>query len=664
MSDQRPASPYSPATADAALEQVGAAPMRPADPERVGPYVPFGVLGSGGMGRVYLARPTDDSPGLAAVKVIRPEYAEDSEFRRRFEREAAVHERAGAPYAPELLGTGFQDELLWMATQYLPGLSLADTVRDCGVLEPTGAWRLLAELGRALSALAAAGIVHRDLKPSNVILSGQGAHVIDFGISQAADSSAITTTGNRVGTPAFMSPEYLREGHCDTASDVFSLAGTLIYATTGRAPFGSGTGVDVMHRVAFEEPKPELMNELSAADASLAALLSACLAKVPAGRPTPQQLIDAAAAHPLRTLHPPDTRTPSWQEPLDSRLRARRRACDVLRQASAQQTGHFGTPTQRVLFPAPGPAFGSATPPGALGSGSGSAPTSAPASAQASAPGYAPTPAAHPTPPPAANPTPTPTPAAHPTPPPTPAPAPAPAPGGWPTAGRGRKKIYLAVATGLAVCAVAMSAFLLTRPASEDTASSSPTAVASTAPDDKARPPLPGSHETSTAPSVEKADNADGKDEEGEEGEEEGKGSSSGYASWSTGGTGGQDLPTDVPTAASGGSGNGGGTAPSPAPTTATATATATAEPTTPAWISQCTYYSGTELTRRGDRNQRVAQVQCMLTKRGYSVGAAGVDGRFGKGTYSAVKLFQSDKGLDVDGIVGPNTWAALRRST
>ncbi|TLS44582.1 serine/threonine protein kinase [Streptomyces montanus] len=581
--------------------------MRSVDPGRIGPYVPLGVLGSGGMGRVYLARPADDSPGLAAVKVIRPEYAEDPQFRRRFEREAAVHERVGAPYAPELLGTGFQDELLWMATQYLPGLSLTDAVRDCGVLEPAGAWRLVGELGRALSALAAAGIVHRDLKPSNVIVSGQGAHVIDFGISQAVDSSSITITGNRVGTPAFMSPEYLREGRCDTASDVFSLACTLIYATTGHAPFGSGTGVDVMHRVAFEEPKAELMGELSAADASLATLLSACLAKDPSGRPTPRQLIDAAAVHP---------RTTSWQEPLDSRLLARREACEVLRQASAQQTGQLRTPTHRVAAPAPGPAFGPATPPGAYGPG----PQTPPGA-------YEP-----PTPPGGAPPDSAPT-------------------GSSPATARRRKKAYLAVAAGIAVCVVAASAFLLTRPSSEDTASSSPTAVGSTAQDDAARPPLPGaSDRDSPSPS--------GKREEQEEAEKE-KGSAGAGTSDGTGRA--QRTPSHTATATSGGSGGSGGdggAAPSPAPTKTTA------EPAPPAWISQCTYYSGTELTRRGDKNQRVVQVQCMLTQRGYSLGKAGVDGKFGKDTVSAVQQFQSDKGLDADGVVGPNTWAALRGST
>lgn len=269
--------------AAAALRQTGASPLRPSDPRQVGPYAPVALLGSGGMGRVYLGRLTDDRPGLVAVKVIRPEYAEDPGFRRRFEREAAVHARLRTPHAPRLCGTGFEDEVLWMATEYLPGFDLAEAVQEHGPLEPAAVWRLVAELGQALAALAVAGIVHRDLKPSNVLLSVRGAHVIDFGISKAADASAITGTGNRVGTPAYMSPEHLREGRSDTASDVFALGGTLVYAATGRAPFGDGTGVDVMHRVAFEEPNPEVIGEITAADADLGSLLSACLDKEPPG---------------------------------------------------------------------------------------------------------------------------------------------------------------------------------------------------------------------------------------------------------------------------------------------------------------------------------------------------------------------------------------------
>ncbi|WP_200301879.1 serine/threonine-protein kinase [Streptomyces adelaidensis] len=625
MSDQRPEPPpHSPASGNAALEQAGATPLKPSDPGLLGPYVPLGLLGSGGMGRVYLARPADDGPGLAAVKVIRPEYAEDTEFRRRFQREARVHDRVRTPYAPRLLGTGFEDEsasasadqgdgehghgreLLWMATQYLPGLNLADAVRDCGTLAPAGAWRLVGELGRALSALAAAGVVHRDLKPSNVLLSAEGVHVIDFGISQAADSSAITITGSRVGTPAYMSPEYLRDGRCDAASDVFSLAGTLVYAVTGHAPFGNGTGVDVMHRVAFEEPKPDIMADLIAADPALAALLTACLAKNPADRPTPAHLVEAATT--AAGTHGGGL---PWPGPLNSRLVARQRSCELLAHATTQQTGHFRAPAPAprgqspMPTPTPTPGFGPATPAGAYGP-----------------------------------PTPMPTPS----PPPTPAPTP-------PSQPR-RKKPYFVVVAALAVCAVAAGAFFLTRPATDDSVSAAPTAGTSTAPDGDAASPLPGSS-GSPSPSTDKEEKEEGKEKDGKGGED-GE-SASPDATRETA----DPAATDAVDPTSGGSSGGDSAAsPTPAPTR-----TAT-KPATPAWISQCTYYSGTELTDRGDEGQRVVQVQCMLQKRGYSVGGSGVDGKFGKDTDAAVRQFQSAKDLEVDGQVGTNTWAALRSST
>ncbi|MER7056093.1 MULTISPECIES: serine/threonine-protein kinase [unclassified Streptomyces] len=649
MTDQRPASPYTPASGEAALRHTGAAPLRTADPARIGPYVPLGLLGSGGMGRVYLARPADDRPGLAAVKVIRPEYAEDPEFRRRFEREASVQARIRTAYAPRLLGTGFEESVLWMATQFLPGLNLAEAVRDCGTLEPAGVWRLVAELGRALSALSDDGVVHRDLKPSNVILSPSGAHVIDFGISRAVDSSAITGTGSRVGTPAFMSPEYLREGRCDTASDVFSLAGTLVYAATAHAPFGDGTGVDVMHRVAFEDPRPEVMAELSSVDAGLAALLSACLTKDPADRPTSRQLIDAATA----AGH---GHASGWQEPLGARLLALSEGCAVLEGASARQTGHFRTPTERVStgasapasapspVPAPGPGFGPPTPPGAYGPaaygpyGSPTPPGQYDSAASASAPAPAVT-------------------------------------GSGAHERRGRKKPYLVVTAVLAVCAVAAGGFLLTRtPLDETAAPATPSASAGAPGADDGRPSsLPGA---ATSPSGkeekggdekggdEKKD--DGKDGEEEEGEGEKDAGAGGAGQGGDRGSGGApgDAPAPERTSGAGGSagdtGSDGGQAAAP---TATVTETAS-EPAAPAWISGCSYYSGTAIVRYGDTGQRVVQAQCMLTKRGYGVGRAGVDGQFGEDTVTAVKRFQRAKGLQVDGEVGPRTWAALRRTT
>lgn len=587
MTDQRQPTPSpTPAALDAALTQAGATPLKPTAPARIGPYVPLGLLGSGGMGHVYLARPADNAPGLAAVKVIRPEYAEDPRFRRRFEREAAVHGRVHTPRTPQLLGTGFDDSLLWTATQYLPGLDLAEAVRECGKLGRAGVWRLVGDMGQALSALAAADVVHRDLKPSNVILSLRGAHVIDFGIAQAADSSAITSTGSRVGTPAFMAPEYLREGRCDTASDVFSLAGSLIYAATGHAPFGDGTGVDVMHRVAFEEPKQDIMAELSAVDPALAALLAACLAKDPAGRPTPRQLTDAATA-----AGPGGAAV--WHEPLSARLLARGQACEVLEAVAVQETA-----------PAPLSSRTSRT---------------SQETVQLRLPGERTA-------------------------------VPAPEDDGK----RRKRRAYLAVAAGLAVCAVAAGAFFVTGPSVDETApaAASATATGSTA-DDAQGSSLPGS---SSSPSRDKE-----KEKEEREKEREGAGKdtdakASAAAAESAGPSASDSAAGE--TQATPSSGNGGGGAPTAAPTKTATT------PATPPWISDCTHYSGTEITDRGDKGPRVVQVQCMLSKRGYSVGGSGVDGEFGADTESAVRLFQSDKGLEVDGEVGPNTWAALRSST
>ncbi|MFG2029084.1 protein kinase [Streptomyces sp. NPDC048825] len=594
MSQQRPAPPDSPTNEAAALRESGATPLRPGDPGRVGPYVPLGTLGSGGMGRVYLARPADDGPGLVAVKVIRPEYAEDAQFRRRFKHEASVHARVRTPRTPRLCGTGFQDELLWIATEYVPGLDLADAIREDGALETATVWRLVKELGHALADLAAAGIVHRDLKPSNVLLSVRGAHVIDFGLSKAADASAITGTGNRVGTPAYMSPEHLRTGRCDTASDVFSLAGTLVYAATGRGPFGDGTGVDVMHRVAFEEPNPELMAKVSAADAALGSLLSICLAKEPERRPTPQDLIDAAAG----AL----SGTSTWREPLLGKVLARQRAYEALHRLPVEQTTRPRSSDDRPVVeprppsePVPQP-----TPPGS------GPPVQAAAPSDVTPPGQSRPAGARP----------------------------------W-----ARRKPVLAGAAGITLCAVAAGVFMLTRQDSDPNASSpgaGATTAVGTAPGDTDASPAPGLSDGTSAPGV------------------PGNGASGNGAS----GNGLDASRPEVSSTADDGRRNDPSApgAETSAPTDTTPPPSSpSSEPATPPWISDCTHYSGNGRTRQGDSGKRVQQVQCMLTKRGYSVGNTGVDGDFGPGTESAVRSFQSGKELAADGVVGRETWVALR---
>ncbi|MDI3418559.1 serine/threonine-protein kinase [Streptomyces luteolus] len=582
--------------AEAALGMAGAGLLRSGDPVRIGPYVPLGLLGSGGMGRVYLARPTaHGGERLAAVKVIRPEYAESVEFRRRFEREAAVLARVRSPHAPRLLDTGFDSDLLWMATEYLPGPNLSEAVQEFGPLPASGVWRLVGELGRALDELTAAQVVHRDLKPSNVILGTDGAYVIDFGISQAADASSITTTGKAVGTPAYMSPERLRDGRADVVSDVFSLACTLVFAATGRAPFGDGTGVDVMHRVAFEEPYADVIEELVSVDPGLADLLSACLAKEPGRRPTPGRLSEAAAARPWPGR---------WHEPLHAQVAARREAYDVLSQVPVDGT---------VQLRLPGAGIG------------------------AGAPGQAPAPAAFP-----------PSPASV-----AASPGPVPPPGGTlpretgvrgEPSGRGRKRrVRLAVVASLAVVAVALAAFLMTRPG-EPESEAGPAPAGSVSASDS-----PGQSGESGLTSPSASGTAPGGSSPGADGGGRDGAPSSGASS---------TRPASPTRTASGRPGGQESQKPRP-PTTRP-------KPTrpTPPWIKQCTYYSGNALTRFGDKGQRVVQVQCVLSKRGYGIGGAGVDGQFGEDTRAAVKKFQGAKGLDADGMVGPNTWAALRSRT
>ncbi|MEU6351900.1 serine/threonine-protein kinase [Streptomyces sp. NPDC047072] len=593
MSEQRPL-PADDATA--ALRQTGASPLRLGDPRRVGPYVPVALLGSGGMGRVYLARPADDGPGLVAVKVIRPEYAEDPRFRRRFEREAAVHARLRTPHAPRLCGTGFEDELLWMATEYLPGFDLTEAVREDGALAAAAVWRLVAELGRALAHLAAEGIVHRDLKPSNVLLTVRGAHVIDFGISKAADASAITGTGNRVGTPAYMSPEHLREGVSDTASDVFSLAGTLVYAAAGRAPFGDGTGVDVMHRVAFEDPNPEVLAEISAADPALGALLTACLTKEPARRPTPQELIDAAGARAV----PAD-----WPQPLGGKVLARQRAYEGLHLLPVADMPGLRTPP--VMPPAQVTPPAQPVPPAAV-------PVSEPekdavgdpmATSSVRLSGLA------------------------------------------EVFTRVRRRPLPVVLVALAVCAAVAVALVLLRPDAPATATpgagglrgigSAPRGIS-------AGPESPGT----TGRTQQDVDGAADLETEGR----------TGAASSST-------APGTAGDPATPGSGSGSGDDSASAPGASLSPTPSTDSPSTDTdgtpWLTDCTYYNGKGRTGLGDSGSKVEQVQCMLVKRGYSVGGGGVDGEFGTDTESAVRAFQSDRGLDADGVVAHDTWDALR---
>jgi serine/threonine protein kinase len=258
--------------------------LRPSDPASVGPYRLLGRLGVGGMGQVYLARSRGGR--LFAVKVIRPDLAEERGFRARFASEIAAARNVSGVYTAAVVDSDPVAEMPWMATAYVPGPSLADAVHDDGPLPVETVLALAAGLAEALAAIHRAGVVHRDLKPSNVLLAADGPRVIDFGISLAVERSMLTTTGVVMGSPGFMSPEQARGlREVGRPTDVFSLGAVLAFAATGQGPFGGGSAPALIYRVVNEEP------DLAQVPARVRPLIRRCLAKDPDERPAPADIL-------------------------------------------------------------------------------------------------------------------------------------------------------------------------------------------------------------------------------------------------------------------------------------------------------------------------------------------------------------------------------------
>jgi serine/threonine protein kinase len=260
-------------------------PLSSDDPAEIGSYRLRARLGAGGMGRVYLA----STPGgrRVALKVVRPELGDDPDFRTRFRQEIAAAQRVRGLYTAELLSADPEATPPWLVTAYVPGPSLQRAVNDHGPMPAETVILLVAGVAEALQAIHAAGVVHRDLKPSNVLLAPDGPRVIDFGIARAAEATSVTRSGIRVGSPQFMAPEQIRGTAATPAVDVFALGSVAAFALLGRVPFGEGNPAALMHRVLNEPP------DLAGGQGPLRDLIERCLAKDPAARPDPAQIIDS-----------------------------------------------------------------------------------------------------------------------------------------------------------------------------------------------------------------------------------------------------------------------------------------------------------------------------------------------------------------------------------
>ncbi|MGO9083526.1 MAG: serine/threonine-protein kinase [Streptosporangiaceae bacterium] len=253
--------------------------LRRWDPEQIGGYTLIGRLGAGAMGQVYLGRSA--AGRLVAVKTIRIELAEEPDFRNRFAQEVAAARRVSGAFTAAVVAADPEADMPWLATAYVPAPSLARLVRECGPLPVPAVRWLGAGCAEALESIHAAGLVHRDLKPSNVLVAPDGPRVIDFGVARAAERVQLTVTRGAIGTPAYMAPEQARDTRqATTASDVFSLGATMLFAATGHPPYQGETVVDVLVRLATGPP------DLAGLPADLAPVVLGCLERDPRQRPT------------------------------------------------------------------------------------------------------------------------------------------------------------------------------------------------------------------------------------------------------------------------------------------------------------------------------------------------------------------------------------------
>lgn len=252
------------------------------DPTAVGPVHLTGRLGSGGMSTVYVGELPGH--GEVAVKVIAPHLSGDDEYRRRLRREVDALRRVDSPRVTPLVDADIESDEPWLAMGYLDGPTLRAQVDENGPLPAPRAAEVADELAEGLGALHLVGVVHRDLTPSNVILTEQGAVIVDLGIARLGGGAPLTRTGTKLGTPAWMAPEQLTGAAVGPAADVFAWGGVVTFAATGRAPFGEGDPAAMGYRIVHTAP------ELAGVADDLTPIVAAALAPEPATRPTASTL--------------------------------------------------------------------------------------------------------------------------------------------------------------------------------------------------------------------------------------------------------------------------------------------------------------------------------------------------------------------------------------
>jgi predicted Ser/Thr protein kinase len=261
----------------------GLDPLTESDPRQIGPFRLVGRIGAGGMGVVYAA--LDPGGTCIALKTVHAKYADRPGHREAFAREVQMLRRADGISTARLYGADPSAPVPWLAFEYVPGRDLNRHVREFGPLSGDMLRTFALGMTEGLATLHSAGIAHRDIKPGNVILSPDGPKIVDFGIAVEIGTDPEQDASASYGTPGWSAPERYAGAAADPAADVFAWGGLVTLAATGRAPFGSGSPVELAARVQAGDHNIEGVPE------DLLALVEVALSVTASDRPSAVDLL-------------------------------------------------------------------------------------------------------------------------------------------------------------------------------------------------------------------------------------------------------------------------------------------------------------------------------------------------------------------------------------
>jgi DNA-binding beta-propeller fold protein YncE len=296
-----------------------------------------GLAGRGGMGVVY--RAVQRSPRRpVALKVVAPELAGDANFRTRFEREIEVAAAIEHPNVIPIYGAGEVGDQFFIAMRFVEGSDLRTVIERQGRLDAEDAVRFVRQIGKALDEAHRRGLVHRDVKPGNMLLAHGGDHVYltDFGLTKRiASGSALTRTGEVVGTVDYLSPEQIEGMEADARVDVYALGCVLYHLLTGEVPFPRDTEVARMY-AHLHHPPPRPSALVPGAPPGLDDVVARAMAKQPDDRYPSAGDLGRAAEAALVGASPVAERSVASGEaaPVDDRARTVRQAGDITSEAT------------------------------------------------------------------------------------------------------------------------------------------------------------------------------------------------------------------------------------------------------------------------------------------------------------------------------------------